>query len=105
MHSNEVVAWAPELVYAEVAQALRNYVLSRELTQDQARTHLAYYVALPLRLASLRRLAPDAVEVALRSDLSAYDAFYVCVARALDATLVTADRRLAEHHDRVALVA
>ena len=99
------MAWAPELVYAESAQAVRNYVRSRSLTPVRGGQHLAYYLALPLRLVSLRRLAPDALTLALTHGLSVYDACYLTLARALGATLVTADRRLAEHHDRVALLA
>jgi predicted nucleic acid-binding protein len=43
----------------------------------------------------------------LRHNLTAYDAAYVALAEALDATLLTRDRRLATasgHHARVDLV-
>jgi predicted nucleic acid-binding protein len=42
---------------------------------------------------------------AFSSDISTYDACYVALAEAADATLVTADRRLADAYDRVQLVA
>jgi predicted nucleic acid-binding protein len=43
----------------------------------------------------------------LRHNLTAYDAVYVALAEALDATLVTRDQRLAQapgHHARVELL-
>lgn len=43
----------------------------------------------------------------LRNNLSAYDAIYVCLAEALDATLLTRDRRLAAaagHRVRIEVV-
>jgi predicted nucleic acid-binding protein len=75
------------------------------MTMSEAAAALAYILGLPVRLRALRQLAPTALGLALDCGLSVYDALYVVLARALDATLVTADRRLAEHHDRVALVA
>jgi predicted nucleic acid-binding protein len=105
VHAQDVAAWAPDLIHAEGANALRSYVRSRVLTEDKGREHLAYYLALPLRLAPSRRLLTEAFALALACNLSSYDACYLALARALDATLVTADRRLAEHHDPVVLLA
>jgi predicted nucleic acid-binding protein len=105
VHAQEVTAWAPDIVHTEGANALRNYERARILTAASARAHLTYYLAIPLRLAASRRLLTEAFELAVVCGLSVYDATYLALARALNATLVTADRRLAEHHDRVALLA
>jgi predicted nucleic acid-binding protein len=59
---------------------------------------------LPFRVASLRSLAADALERALELGLSVYDACYVVLADAADATFVTADRRLAAAVSRAAVL-
>jgi predicted nucleic acid-binding protein len=59
---------------------------------------------LPVRVHSQARFAEPALERALASGISGYDAFYVVLADAVDATLVTADRRLAGAYDRVELL-
>jgi predicted nucleic acid-binding protein len=73
-------------------------------TTGDARTKLRLIVALPLRVASLRSLADDALVTALETGLSVYDACYVVLATAGDATLVTADQRLADAAPRAALL-
>lgn len=84
---------APELIDIEVLQALRKL--------DQAGAIPAQRRAdLPLMLRGLRirkyRHEPllDGIW-ALRDNVTAYDAAYVALARLLDATLVTRDKRLA----------
>jgi predicted nucleic acid-binding protein len=99
-----VEGFAPDLVFAETANALRGYVRGGELAEDDARTKLSLIVELPLRVASLRSLAGDALTRALELDLSVYDACYVALADAADATLVTADRRLAAAVPRAAVL-
>jgi predicted nucleic acid-binding protein len=95
---------APDLVYAEVANALLSYVRGRELTSVDAQTALRLILEVPLRTVSLRTLAPDALALAEEIGLSVYDATYALLARATGGTLVTADRRLAEAADAVALL-
>ena len=99
-----VEGFVPDLVFAETANALRGYVRGGELAEDDARTKLSLIVELPLRVASLRSLAGDALTRALELDLSVYDACYVALADAADATLVTADRRLAAAVPRAAVL-
>jgi predicted nucleic acid-binding protein len=105
LNEGRVVGWAPDLLYAELAHTLREHVRSGVLGGEDARQLLGYYVRLPLRNEALRRLAGSAFNTSLGHGISVYDCCYLALARALDATLVTADRRLAEHHDRVALLA
>lgn len=52
-------------------------------------------LGLPILDEPLRPLAPVASHLARLHDLSVHDAFYLALAEAADATLVTADRRLA----------
>ena len=97
-------AVAPDLVYAEVANALLRYVRARELASADAQTSLRLILEVPLRTVSLRTLAPDALALAEEIGLSIYDAAYALLARATGATLVTADRRLAQVAGAAALL-
>lgn len=69
-----------------------------------AQAFLEGIVALPLRVHPNRTLAAAALARAVEVGLGAYDAFYLVLADALDAILVTADRRLAAAYDRVELI-
>lgn len=100
----DVEGLAPDLVFAEAANGFRGYVRAGELDHGDARTKLRLIVALPLRVASLRSLADDALVTALETGLSVYDACYVVLAAVSDATLVTADQRLAHAAPRAALL-
>ena len=70
-----------------------------------AQAVLAGFGGLPLRVHRHAPFAAEALERALALGISGYDAFYVVLAEATDAVLVTADRRLAEAYDRVELLA
>jgi predicted nucleic acid-binding protein len=100
----QVRATAPDLVYAEVANALLGYVRAGRMAPEDAGIALRLILELPLRTVSLKTLAADALALAQEIGLSAYDAAYVVLSEATSATLVTADRRLAETVKRVALL-
>jgi predicted nucleic acid-binding protein len=100
----DVRGHAPDLLWAEVASALRLYVQTGALTRRQAHEVLAYALGLRLSIRPLRGLAAPALDRALASDLSVYDACYVVLADALGATLVTADRTLAAAAGRAELI-
>ncbi|MGQ0743865.1 MAG: type II toxin-antitoxin system VapC family toxin [Acidimicrobiales bacterium] len=84
---------APHLLSVEVAQVVRRYVAigdigasrGAEALADLADLDVVHHPHEPL-LATIWRL---------RSNLSAYDAAYVALALALDAPLITLDRRIA----------
>ena len=83
----------PGLCDLEVVSALR-MVLRRNLaTVPGAEEVLRLYLALPLTRHGNEGLVLRCFE--LRNVLSPYDASYVALAEALEADLVTADRRLA----------
>ena len=83
----------PHLADIEVTQVLRRYVQAGELDAADAAAALDDVRALDLNRHAHEPLL-DRVW-ALRRNLSAYDAVYVALAEALDATLLTCDRRLA----------
>jgi predicted nucleic acid-binding protein len=100
----DVSGHAPDLLWAEVASALRRYVHTRAMTTRHAHEVLAHALGLRLAVRPLRGLAVLALDRALTSDLSVYDACYVVLAESLGATLVTADRTLAAAAGRAELI-
>jgi predicted nucleic acid-binding protein len=83
----------PHLADVEVALALRRYAKDNEVNGETASGALE-----DLRALDLQRHAHEPLldrVWALRHNLSAYDAVYVALAEALDATLLTCDSRLA----------
>jgi predicted nucleic acid-binding protein len=84
---------APHLLDVEVAQVLRRYAIAGDLDDQRGRAALADLADFPIRRYPHGFLLPRAWE--LRENFSAYDAVYVALAQALDAPLLTRDRRLA----------
>ena len=96
---------APHLLDVEVAQVLRRYAVNGEIEPERGRAALADLADFPLRRYPHDFLLPRVW--ALRNNLTAHDAVYVALAEALEAPLLTRDRRLAAaagHHARVELV-
>lgn len=85
---------APTLIDYEVASALRGLVLAHALSAPRAQDALADYLDLGVRRhPPTRALLTQAWE--LRDRMTAHDASYVVLARALGASLWTLDKRLA----------
>ena len=84
---------APHLLDVEVAQAIRRYAAHGDIDGERGAAALADLADLPLRRYPHDFLLPRVWE--LRNALTAYDAVYVALAEALDASLLTRDRRLA----------
>jgi predicted nucleic acid-binding protein len=96
---------APHLLDVEVAQVIRRYALNGEIEGARGGLALADLADLPLRRYPHDFLLPRIWD--LRANLTAYDAAYVALAEALDAPLLTRDRRLAAaagHRARIELV-
>jgi len=83
---------APHLMPAEVANILRRQTLGGGLSVDAASLALYDLVDLPIDYYAFPELKDRVWE--LRGSISAYDAWYVAVAEALDVPLATLDRRL-----------
>jgi predicted nucleic acid-binding protein len=97
--------YAPYLIDIETAQVLRRYAAGGEIDGARGLAALNDLADFPLRRYPHDFLLPRVWD--LRHNLTAYDAIYVALAEALDATLLTRDRRLAAasgHHARVELV-
>lgn len=96
---------APYLLDVEVAQVMRRYAAKGEIDGTRGRAALDDLADFPLHRYPHDFLLPRVWD--LRNNLTAYDAVYVALAEALDAPLITRDRRLAAapgHRARVELV-
>jgi predicted nucleic acid-binding protein len=85
---------APHLLDLEIAQVLRRFVTAGELTAARAREAIEDHLAMGIARYPHDGLLDRIWE--LRANCTAYDAAYIALAEALDAVLVTCDRRLAD---------
>lgn len=83
---------APELIDLEVLSVLRGLTHSGQVIPRRAGLAVQDLHDIPLERAPHRSLMARCWE--LRDNLTPYDAAYVALAEALDATLLTGDRRL-----------
>ncbi len=84
---------APEIIDLEVISSIRRLHRAGLLTDERSSQSLLGLATAPVERASHRSLIPRVWD--LRDNLTAYDASYVALAEAMEATLVTSDRRLA----------
>jgi predicted nucleic acid-binding protein len=96
---------APHLIDLEVAQVLRRFASTGWIEPARCSEAIGDLSDFPLHRHQHDVLLPRVWE--LRHNLTAYDAAYVALAEALDAPLLTRDRRLASargHRARIELV-
>ena len=93
LRSPQISLHTPHLLDIEVTQAVRRYVRAATIPAERGRLALRHLAELDLERHPHTPLLPRIW--ALRENLTAYDAAYVALAEVLEATLVTADRRLA----------
>jgi predicted nucleic acid-binding protein len=93
---------APHLVDIEIVSAVRRLTLARVVDDEAADIRLSSVQSLPVRRYPHVRLLPRIWE--LRTRVTAADAAYVALAEALDAPLLTTDRRLARSHGHTATI-
>jgi predicted nucleic acid-binding protein len=83
---------APHLLLVEVANILRRAARTRQISEDVAALAHLDLVQLRVELFPYELVAARVWE--LRSNVTAYDAWYVALAEMLDAPLATLDRKL-----------
>lgn len=85
---------APDLLFPEFSNALWKKVTKQEITAGEAEELAAGLDTAELSLHWSRPLMPAALLLACTLKHPAYDCFYLALAQAIGAPLVTADRRL-----------
>lgn len=91
--SDERIA-TPDLMDVEVASALRGLWLGRRIDSARMQETVTDLSRFATTRYSSHPLVPRALQ--LRNNLTVYDATYVALAEALECTLLTRDRRIAE---------
>jgi predicted nucleic acid-binding protein len=100
--AEEPVLAAPHLIDLEVASAVRNRVLTRDIPATRGAAALHDLESLTIRRYPATRLLERIWQ--LRDVVTPYDAAYLALAEALVARLVTTDDRLGRttgHHARI----
>ena len=86
--------YAPALLSFECSNVIRRHEIGGLISSDQAAQAHADLLDLPIALFPYEPLAQRVWQ--LRRNLTSYDAAYVALAEAIDAPLITLDRRLSE---------
>jgi len=85
---------APDLIVAELGNALASRAAGGEITQKQAADRLSGFLLTPVKLEPSSVLAADALGVAARLRVTFYDALYLAAAHQPRAPLVSASEQL-----------
>ena len=94
-HESKYVLIAPTLLYYEVTNVLRRYLVHGELSEEETTKALEAALNFDITLYNDEELHLKALEFANRFSLPAtYDAHYLALAKRFNAQLWTADRRL-----------
>ena len=93
VRSSDADLHVPALADIEIASALVRFLVRRQITAERASQLLSALNDFPLTRHLHLPLLTRAI--GLRNNFSVYDAVYVALAERLDATLVTADEKLA----------
>lgn len=104
VEAGDVEGHVPDVAYAETVSGLAKYIRARLVAPKVAAQIVEEVVLLPLHSHGHARLAAATLALVLEHGLSAYDASYLALARSLEATLITADRRLAQAAPRSELL-
>ncbi len=94
IRQGEFVAAAPELLSVEVGNTLWKRITRGQLAPEDALKILAALRASPLQIHSLSPVLTSALEIAVTTRCTVYDASYIALALQLDGALVTADAKL-----------
>jgi predicted nucleic acid-binding protein len=90
---------APDLLFPEAGNAVWKKVRRKELSPTQGRQLVADMSRVAVEVVAMGGLLPDALAVALRTNITVYDAMYLTLAVRLETKVITGDERFA---DRIA---
>jgi predicted nucleic acid-binding protein len=94
LRDGKVALSAPDLILAEVGNAIAKKVAAKEVTEQEAARMLHLLVESPVLRIDSARLGLHALSVAQRAGISFHDALYVSAAEAAGTKVVTADDEL-----------
>ena len=94
MRTAETALAAPDLLFSETANILWKLVRRGEMTASRAIEIIEEVAAAPFITISNQSLAQDALDLAIATGLTLYDASYVALALRIDKILITADEKL-----------
>lgn len=84
---------APDLIHAEMSNALWANVISKRISREDALALVGQWQPLLDEFHPASELAADALELAFEIDHAVYDCYFLALARRENAVLVTADAR------------
>lgn len=88
-------AVAPDLMWVEAANVLNKKRRHGILTEEETRQALDFLLRMPITSLAHREFLPAAMDLAVHTSMTVYDALFLAVARVKAAKLFTADSRLA----------
>lgn len=88
------VFYAPDLIYTECANILWKYTKRFGMSEREAARNLREVRSLSLRIVPTIDILQQALRLAMKHNISVYDACYVAAAASVGEPLVTADERL-----------
>jgi len=83
---------APDLIWAEVANAIWKKLRNSQITSEEARGVLQEFKRLPLETYASKALLESAWDLAEPMGITIYDSLYLALALSRDCALITADR-------------
>jgi len=86
--------FVPELFFIECANVFRSRYKLGGMTSVEAKRAFEILCSFPLQSLSTAELSSMALDLALRHDISVYDACYLAASIHLNARLLTADKKL-----------
>ena len=92
---------APDLVYAEIGNAIWKYAIQTKFSVEEATEALAAAVGAFTTLVAMAELADRATRLAISLNHPIYDCFYLALAEREHAPLISADKRLIAAAKRV----
>jgi predicted nucleic acid-binding protein len=84
---------APDLIFTELASVIWKRHRRREIKEAEAEELLSDVLSLPFKITPSRALLEPALQLAMKTDRTVYDALYLALAVQNKTTLITADRR------------
>lgn len=92
---SQIQIYAPTLWFYEVANALKNAVIRKRITEKESLAWLPYFQKLSLHEMPFKLLFKETMSIAHEYGISIYDASYVALAQKEKLPFYTGDRKLA----------